>query len=285
MDESQATVIRDELPVVSGDAGQLSHLFQNLIGNSLKYRKQGTPPQIHISARRNDNEWIITVRDNGIGFDPAKSEAIFAMFQRLRGNEFAGSGIGLAICKRITERHGGRIQATAAPGEGASFSFSIPDIHEVQTPVPESRPAAQAGQSASSGPPLAGRLSETGLRGTLSLAPVVVREMDGTILIWTRGQEHLFGWSEHQAVGRRVHDLLKTVFPKPLAAIEAELLETGEWSGELQAVKRDGRKVRLATHWALYRDGKGEAQSVTEVHAEINTRKEPATELSRSVPA
>lgn len=126
IEESGAVIVKESLPTVEGDAGQLTQLFQNLIGNSLKYRKPETKPEVHVSADRNDQEWVITIRDNGIGFEANQAERIFGVFNRLHGEEIAGTGVGLAICKRIVERRGGRIWATAAPDEGAVFAFSIP---------------------------------------------------------------------------------------------------------------------------------------------------------------
>ncbi|HXJ40133.1 MAG TPA: ATP-binding protein, partial [Bryobacteraceae bacterium] len=128
-----ASITHRALPLVAGDAVQLAQVFQNLIGNSLKYRKPGMVPEIHVSAERGETEWVIRVRDNGIGFEAEQAEKIFRVFKRLHGAEYAGTGVGLAICKRIIERQGGRIWATSAPGEGAVFAFSIP----CQTADPE----------------------------------------------------------------------------------------------------------------------------------------------------
>jgi PAS domain S-box-containing protein len=124
--ESGASVKRDPLPTVRADDSQLVQLFQNLIGNAIKFRKQG-PPRIHVSANPNGQEWIFLVRDNGIGFDPQYSDRIFRMFQRLHGrSEYPGSGMGLAICKKIVERHGGKIWVKSEPGKGSTFFFTLP---------------------------------------------------------------------------------------------------------------------------------------------------------------
>jgi PAS domain S-box-containing protein len=124
--ESGATVTRDRLPVVSGDALQLGQLFLNLLANALKFHGS-EPPKIHLGCRREGGEWILTVRDNGIGVPPEQRERVFVIFQRLHTREeFLGSGLGLAICKRVVERHGGRIWVDAAPGGGAEFRFSLP---------------------------------------------------------------------------------------------------------------------------------------------------------------
>jgi light-regulated signal transduction histidine kinase (bacteriophytochrome) len=123
--ERQATVEREELPTVLGDLSQLSLLFQNLIGNALKFRGS-EPPHIHISARREANTWVISVRDNGIGIEPQYYERIFVIFQRLHTRkEYPGTGMGLALCKRIVERHGGRIWVESELGKGTTFSFTL----------------------------------------------------------------------------------------------------------------------------------------------------------------
>jgi signal transduction histidine kinase len=125
IEESGATITSDNLATVRGHQIQLSLVLQNLISNALKYRSQ-TAPRVHISSHRGGDEWIISVQDNGIGFDQHYADRIFELFIRLRSREYPGSGLGLAICKRIVELHGGRIWATSQPGAGASFYFSLP---------------------------------------------------------------------------------------------------------------------------------------------------------------
>jgi PAS domain S-box-containing protein len=125
--ESGAVVTAAPLPTVMADPAQLRQVFQNLIGNALKFRGE-EPPQIHIGVERQGGEWVLAVGDNGIGIDPQYFERIFQVFQRLHTRrEYAGSGIGLAICKKIVERHGGRIWITSEPGKGATFFFTIVD--------------------------------------------------------------------------------------------------------------------------------------------------------------
>lgn len=125
--ENRAVVTRDDLPPVSGDETQLVQLFQNLIGNAIKFRKQAVPPLVHISAKREGREWVFSVRDNGIGLDPQYSRRIFLIFQRLHPrDEYPGTGIGLALCKRIVERHHGRIWVESEPDEGSTFFFTMP---------------------------------------------------------------------------------------------------------------------------------------------------------------
>jgi signal transduction histidine kinase len=125
--ESSAVVTRDELPTIRGDSMQLAMVFQNLIGNAIKFRIADRDPKIHVSAKKESNHWIFEVKDNGIGFEQQYEDKIYMIFQRLHGHgHYPGTGIGLAICKRIIERHGGKIWATSAPGEGSTFFFTVP---------------------------------------------------------------------------------------------------------------------------------------------------------------
>ena len=127
---SGATISAAPLPVVRGETLQLAHVFQNLLSNALKYRRPELAPQIQITAESHDNYVLITVQDNGIGFEQRYAEQIFGLFTRLHKNEYAGTGLGLAICHRIVERYGGRIWAEGRPGEGATFFFSLPHAHQ-----------------------------------------------------------------------------------------------------------------------------------------------------------
>jgi len=126
IEESKAEITHDPLPTVIVDEVQLVQVFQNLIGNAIKFHGD-EPPRIHVSAEKGQNEWIFSVRDNGIGIDPQYAEKIFGIFQRLHNaRDYPGAGIGLAVCKRIVERHGGRIWVGSEPGKGANFYFTIP---------------------------------------------------------------------------------------------------------------------------------------------------------------
>jgi PAS domain S-box-containing protein len=124
VEETGAAVTRSPLPKIEVEPSQIVQIFHNLIGNALKFRGQ-EPPKVHVAARREGREWVFSVRDNGIGIDPAELEAVFAIFKRLR-TEVPGTGVGLAICKKIVERHGGRIWVESEPGRGSTFFFTIP---------------------------------------------------------------------------------------------------------------------------------------------------------------
>ena len=125
--QASATVTHDPLPTVKGNAAQLGQVFSHLVGNALKYHQE-EPPRIHVSARESGDAWEFSVRDNGIGIDPAYFEKIFAVFQRLHEESKygGGSGIGLAICKKIVEHHGGHIRVESQPGQGSTFFFTLP---------------------------------------------------------------------------------------------------------------------------------------------------------------
>jgi PAS domain S-box-containing protein len=127
IEESGATVSYSGMPVIRADMVQITRLFQNLVQNGIKFRREGMPPLVGITADKTGNEYIFCVRDNGIGIEEQYAERIFVIFQRLHGREeYPGTGIGLSICKRIVERHGGRIWVESKPGEGSAFYFSIP---------------------------------------------------------------------------------------------------------------------------------------------------------------
>jgi PAS domain S-box-containing protein len=123
--ECGAVITHDRLPLVAADSMQLMLLFQNLIGNALKYRG-ADPPRIHVKAEERETDWLFSVQDNGIGIDPRHHEKIFLIFQRLHTrNEYPGMGIGLAICLKIVERHGGHLRVESEPGQGSTFFFNL----------------------------------------------------------------------------------------------------------------------------------------------------------------
>jgi light-regulated signal transduction histidine kinase (bacteriophytochrome) len=126
IEDSGAQVTHDPLPIVVADEVQLVQVFQNLVGNAIKYQGPGVP-QVHISAARSDGKkWVFSVQDNGLGIEPQYFDKIFGMFQRLhKRDEFSGTGIGLAICKKIVERHGGSIWVESQPGRGSTFRFAL----------------------------------------------------------------------------------------------------------------------------------------------------------------
>ena len=130
IEEANAKVTRDPLPTVPADQSQLEHVFLNLIGNALKFRGSERPT-IHVTAAQHDGDWLFSVRDNGIGIEPQYFDRIFVIFQRLHGRaEYPGTGIGLAITKRIVERHGGRIWVESDPGAGSTFWFTLPALRK-----------------------------------------------------------------------------------------------------------------------------------------------------------
>ena len=125
--EARAAVTRDDLPTVLGDRPQLGQLLQNLVGNAVKFRRPDVRPEVHVSATREDGQWAFQVRDNGIGIPADQADRVFQIFQRLhRREEYPGTGIGLAVCKKIVEQHGGRIGVESTPGEGSCFHFTLP---------------------------------------------------------------------------------------------------------------------------------------------------------------
>ncbi len=123
--DSGATVTRGPLPTLMADPVQMAQLFRNLITNAIKFRGEA-PPRVQVEAQRVDDSWQLTVRDNGIGIEPKYFERIFVIFQRLHGRERAGTGIGLAVCKKIVDRHGGEIRVESEPGKGAAFHIVLP---------------------------------------------------------------------------------------------------------------------------------------------------------------
>ena len=132
-----AQVTHDALPVIRCDHNQFMSVLQNLIENAIKYRSSA-PPRIHISAQQGPRHWTFSVRDNGIGIDPHHQHRIFQMFQRAEASR-DGVGVGLAVCKGIVDRHGGRIWVESAPGKGSTFFFTVPNEPQQQTGNPSPR--------------------------------------------------------------------------------------------------------------------------------------------------
>jgi light-regulated signal transduction histidine kinase (bacteriophytochrome) len=119
----------DKLPVVFGDERQLSQVFQNVLSNCVKYRRKDTPLRIRLETQRTNGDWLISIADNGIGFDPQYAERIFGLFKRLHTDDYPGTGLGLAICRRVVERCGGRIWATSeGEGRGATVCFTLKSV-------------------------------------------------------------------------------------------------------------------------------------------------------------
>ena len=123
--ESNALVTHDPLPAVKGDSSHFEQLIQNLIGNAIKYRREDVP-RVHIAARDLGREWLFSVSDNGQGIPPQYQTQIFELFKRLHGQQYPGSGIGLATCKRLVERYDGRIWVESEAGKGSTFFFTLP---------------------------------------------------------------------------------------------------------------------------------------------------------------
>lgn len=147
--EAGAVIRYDGLPVVEADEIKLIQVVQNLIGNAIKFRKPGVAPEILVSARAVQGEWVFEIADNGIGFDAKYTDRIFEVFQRLHGvGTYPGNGIGLAICRRIIQHHGGRLWAESRPGAGSKFFFTLPRATE--SSIPESHLLGQSIKPSSS---------------------------------------------------------------------------------------------------------------------------------------
>jgi PAS domain S-box-containing protein len=280
VEESHAVITHDALPEVHFEKGQMVQLLQNLIGNSLKYSRPGTAPRVHITSTRSGQEWLVTVRDNGIGFDSQYSERIFGVFKRLHDKEVAGTGLGLTICKRIVERRGGRIWADAEPGKGAAFHFTIPDLEQQIQGAPamtwdEMRSFLV---QRSFQPSHIGEVSKA-----IDLAPAILREPDGTIMFWTQGAKRLFGFDEAEALGKQLSVLLRKELSVSRDAEESALARDGEWKGEMKAYRSDNSVVWLAVHEVLYRDGNGRPKSVVEVYSDITPLKQAEAALMHSI--
>jgi light-regulated signal transduction histidine kinase (bacteriophytochrome) len=127
--ESGADIQAEPLPSVQADASQLAQLFQNILGNAIKFAAPGRAPAVRISAQSQGSEWVFSIADKGIGIEMEFAEQIFLMFKRLHSRSaYAGTGIGLAICQTIVDRHGGRIWVESAPGQGATFKFTLREV-------------------------------------------------------------------------------------------------------------------------------------------------------------
>jgi chemotaxis family two-component system sensor kinase Cph1 len=143
IEDCRGSITHDVLPVVLGDDEQMVQLLQNLVDNSVKFRSK-EPPRIHVGARQLSERWLFFVRDNGIGIDPQYTERVFVIFQRLHSrDDYPGTGIGLAICRKIIERHGGHIWVDSEPGKGATFYFTLAPVEGWQQPAIQAEAEAQ----------------------------------------------------------------------------------------------------------------------------------------------
>ena len=130
IEQNNAIITNDNLPTVMADASQMHELIKNLVSNAIKFRSEHAP-RVHISAKQDGNTWLFSVQDNGLGIDPQHKDKIFLIFQRLHHKEeYPGTGIGLAICKRIVERHMGKIWVESNIGKGSTFYFTLPVTRE-----------------------------------------------------------------------------------------------------------------------------------------------------------
>jgi len=133
LEENQATVNVGPLPTVLGDGERMFHVFQNLLSNSLKYRNSHSP-KIDITATQEGGDWVVSVKDNGIGFEQQYADDVFGLFKRLHGSQYPGTGIGLTIVRRVIEQHGGRIWVQSVPNEGTSFFFTLKSTQGAESP-------------------------------------------------------------------------------------------------------------------------------------------------------
>ena len=140
LEESQAELTHGDLPIISGDHVQIVQLFQNLISNAIKYRRPDAAPLIRISAEQSDGSWVFSVSDNGVGVPTEYTDRVFDLFRRLHGSKIPGTGIGLAICKRIVEKHGGRIWVETGSTGGTTFCFTMPTVSSSETLANEAGP-------------------------------------------------------------------------------------------------------------------------------------------------
>jgi light-regulated signal transduction histidine kinase (bacteriophytochrome) len=136
INETRASITHEKLPVVLADAMQITQVFQNIINNAIKFRRAGVAPEIHISVEPRDRMWQFAIQDNGIGIPKEYHDKIFVLFERLHGRDtYPGTGLGLAVCKRIIERHGGRIWVESEIGTGSTFYFTLPSVQPPVSPI------------------------------------------------------------------------------------------------------------------------------------------------------
>ena len=230
---SGGSVERDHLPVVTGDPALFAHVIQNLVTNGLKFVSPGVPPRVRVTASRMINAWCVDVADNGIGIDPQHRSHIFGMFQRLHKNDFEGTGIGLAICKRIVEQRGGSIWVEENAGGGSRFRFTVPDelgAHRLDDPLPLARagqgrpePVAVPHPSSDPGSPPSATRSVDGGSSALAVLDVLLVEDDDDHARLV--EEILAGGTDGAYRLRRVSDLAAAQAVLHVGSVDCVLLD------------------------------------------------------------